>query len=175
MQTGRCNFPPELLLLILLLIDPQVAFLVGDNTTRKAIYGICHSTILEDATTSGDIAFLIIWYKWVRLTSVKSFFLRTNLPRPTISCDLIDIACANGHTNILDFWFQCQFIQILPYTSAAFTFACQNGNVAVLNWFKRSQLPMLFDHCSMDEASMRGHIAILQWIKENVATPRYSS
>lgn len=75
-----------------------------------------------------------------------------------------------GRTEILDWWlarFGPNGNGKLTYNKDAIDGACRNGHVAVLDWWKRSGLPLEYSEASLDHASAIGHISVLNWWKHS--------
>lgn len=86
---------------------------------------------------------------------------------------LLAKASLYGRTQILDWWL-ARFgpIEKLSdskdaYSKDAIDSACGNGHVAVLDWWKRSGLPLEYSEASLDHASAMGHIPVLEWWKHS--------
>jgi len=45
--------------------------------------------------------------------------------------------------------------------------ASEFGHVAVLEWWKQSDLELKWSELAMDYASMNGHVAVLEWWKQS--------
>ncbi|THG96483.1 hypothetical protein EW145_g7772 [Phellinidium pouzarii] len=74
--------------------------------------------------------------------------------------EAIDGACRNGERASLDWWISSKFP--LEYTEAALEFASAKNHVHILEWWKRSGLPLKIGRV-MDTASSAGHVDVLSW------------
>lgn len=69
----------------------------------------------------------------------------------------IDIASANGHTDVLDWWLTSKFQ--LAYSIDSVDLASQNGHVNVLDWWVRSGLELKYT----EKAMCTAHLKVLEW------------
>jgi len=73
-----------------------------------------------------------------------------------------------GRAHVLDWWL-ARFGPNgkLIYNKDAIDGACGNGHVAVLDWWKRSGLPLEYSEASLEHASAIGNIPVLDWWKHS--------
>ena len=81
-------------------------------------------------------------------------------PKPSSISEAIDGACRNGERSSLDWWITSKFP--LEYTDVALESASAKNHVHILEWWKRSGLPLKVGRV-MDMASSAGHVDVLEW------------
>ena len=87
----------------------------------------------------------------------------------------IDLAAANGHTHILDWWVNRDDLEF-TYGTDAVDGAATNGHVNVLEWFiSRSELTLQYSNKAGDGAAANGHIHVLNWFVDHNLTLAYSN
>src|SRR5262249_15854647 len=52
------------------------------------------------------------------------------------------------------------------YDAEAMDGASKNGYVRVLEWWRRSGLPLKYTEAALEQASARGHVQVLEWWRE---------
>ncbi|KAF1823608.1 uncharacterized protein K489DRAFT_388350 [Dissoconium aciculare CBS 342.82] len=70
-----------------------------------------------------------------------------------------------GRVEILEFWCKSPTFADREYTEAAMDGASRMGFVHVLDWWRRSGLPLKYTEAALETASGNGHIAVLEWWK----------
>ncbi|CAL8578743.1 hypothetical protein XPA_004516 [Xanthoria parietina] len=68
-----------------------------------------------------------------------------------------------GQTAILDWWQRSPTFLCKEYNNDAMDFASKSGFVHVLEWWRRSGLPLRYSDAALEQASSQGHIAVLDW------------
>jgi hypothetical protein len=71
-----------------------------------------------------------------------------------------------GRTEILEWWRTSPSFLSKEYTSEALDGASKSGFVHVLDWWRKSGLPMKYTEAALEQASGKGHILVLEWWKE---------
>ncbi|KAH6842932.1 hypothetical protein B0I37DRAFT_383221 [Chaetomium sp. MPI-CAGE-AT-0009] len=71
-----------------------------------------------------------------------------------------------GRTAILDWWARSPSFLEKQYDVEALNRASQCGFVPVLEWWRRSGLPLKYDEQAFEMASSRGHVHVLEWWRE---------
>lgn len=70
-----------------------------------------------------------------------------------------------GRTEILEFWRTSPSFLTKEYNNEALDGASRAGFVNVLEWWRRSGLPMKFTEAALEQASSQGHLPVLEWWK----------
>ena len=71
-----------------------------------------------------------------------------------------------GRTAILDWWARSPSFLEKQYDAEALDGASKNGYIPVLEWWRRSGLPMKYTEAALEQASTRGHDHVLEWWRE---------
>ncbi|KAK2074474.1 hypothetical protein P8C59_008680 [Phyllachora maydis] len=71
-----------------------------------------------------------------------------------------------GRTDILDWWARSPSFLEKYYDNEALNGASAKGFIHVLQWWRRSNLPLKFNERAMEQASSKGHLHVLEWWKE---------
>ncbi|KAJ4293843.1 hypothetical protein N0V88_005357 [Collariella sp. IMI 366227] len=71
-----------------------------------------------------------------------------------------------GRTAILDWWWRSPSFLEKQYDSEALNNASGRGFVHVLEWWRRSGLPLKYDETAFEMASSKGHVHVLEWWRE---------
>ncbi len=71
-----------------------------------------------------------------------------------------------NRTEILDWWVRSPSFLEKQYDSEAIDGASKNGYVHVLEWWRRSGLPLKYTEAALEQASARGHNHVLEWWHE---------
>lgn len=71
-----------------------------------------------------------------------------------------------GKTKILDWWLMSPSFLSKDYTSEAMDGASKMGFIHVLEWWRRSGLPLKYTEVAMEQASAEGNIDVLDWWKQ---------
>lgn len=71
---------------------------------------------------------------------------------------------------ILDWWLTSPSFLEKQYDAEAIDVASQNGYVHILQWWRRSGLPLKYTHSALEGASARGHIDVLEWWRASYHT-----
>ncbi|EFX01385.1 hypothetical protein CMQ_6327 [Grosmannia clavigera kw1407] len=71
-----------------------------------------------------------------------------------------------GRTDILDWWARSPSFLEKQYDAEALDGASKNGYVHVLEWWRRSGLPLKYTEAAMEQASARGHVQVLEWWRQ---------
>jgi len=71
-----------------------------------------------------------------------------------------------GRTAILEWWRTSASFLKKDYTAEAIDGASRSGFVHVLDWWRKSGLPLKYTEAALEQASGRGHILVLEWWKE---------
>ena len=75
----------------------------------------------------------------------------------------MDTASGHGFLKILDKWLVGEYF----YSVNAIDWACQNGHVEVLNWWKKSKLEPLYTPECLKMALENGHVNVLKWFLQS--------
>jgi hypothetical protein len=78
----------------------------------------------------------------------------------------IKASAVYGRTEILEWWRTSPTFLSKDYTSEAIDGASKSGFVHVLDWWRRSGLPLKYTESALEQASSKGHILVLEWWKE---------
>ncbi|PGH11138.1 hypothetical protein AJ80_07240 [Polytolypa hystricis UAMH7299] len=70
-----------------------------------------------------------------------------------------------GNTTLLSWWRDCPIIKTKDYSPDAMDSASRANFVHVLEWWRRSGLPLRYTERALESASAEGHIAVLDWWK----------
>lgn len=77
-----------------------------------------------------------------------------------------------GKTEILDWWVRSPSFLEKQYDAEALDGASKNGYVHVLEWWRRSNLPLKYTEAALEQASAKGHVRVLEWWREaSLASP----
>jgi len=71
-----------------------------------------------------------------------------------------------GRTAILDWWARSPSFLEKQYGVEALNHASGHGFVHVLEWWRRSGLPLKYDEQAFETASAKGHVHVLEWWRE---------
>ena len=71
-----------------------------------------------------------------------------------------------GRTEILEWWRTSPTFLSKDYSVEAIDGASKSGFVHVLDWWRKSGLPLKYTGSAMEQASSKGHILVLEWWKE---------
>ena len=71
-----------------------------------------------------------------------------------------------GRTEILEWWRTSPSFLKKDYTAEAVDGASKSGFVHVLDWWRKSGLPMKYSEAALEQASSKGHILVLEWWKQ---------
>ena len=80
---------------------------------------------------------------------------------PYLTCD-IDKVYDKDYTDLID-WFISLKIYKIVYTNIPIDRASKMCNLNVLEWWKKSGLPLKYSEKALDNASKHGHINVLAW------------
>jgi hypothetical protein len=75
-------------------------------------------------------------------------------------------ASYEGSVSVLD-WYKANYVQIRGYDSAPMDNASLNGHVYILQWWLDSGLTPKYSEAALEHASARGHVAVLNWWKSS--------
>ncbi|KAK0641024.1 hypothetical protein B0T16DRAFT_418953 [Cercophora newfieldiana] len=71
-----------------------------------------------------------------------------------------------GRTDILDWWAKSPSFLEKQYDAEALNGASGRGFVQVLEWWRRSGLPLKYSEAAFESASSKGHLHVLEWWRE---------
>ncbi|CAK7214232.1 hypothetical protein SCUCBS95973_002068 [Sporothrix curviconia] len=71
-----------------------------------------------------------------------------------------------GKPAILDWWVRSPSFLEKQYDAEALDGASKNGYVHVLEWWRRSGLPLKYTEAALEQASAKGHVRVLEWWRE---------
>jgi hypothetical protein len=71
-----------------------------------------------------------------------------------------------GRTEILEWWRTSPTFLSKDYSTEAIDGASKSGFVHVLDWWRRSGLPLKYTESALEQASSKGHILVLEWWKQ---------
>ncbi|KAK0629155.1 flavoprotein [Bombardia bombarda] len=71
-----------------------------------------------------------------------------------------------GRTDILDWWAKSPSFLEKQYDAEALDGASMRGFVQVLDWWRRSGLPLKYTEAALEMASSKGHLHVLEWWRE---------
>ena len=71
-----------------------------------------------------------------------------------------------GRTAILDWWARSPSFLEKQYDAEALNGASERGFVHVLDWWRRSGLPLKYSEAAFESASAKGHVHVLEWWRE---------
>ncbi|KAL3421618.1 phosphopantothenoylcysteine decarboxylase (flavoprotein) [Phlyctema vagabunda] len=71
-----------------------------------------------------------------------------------------------GRTEILEWWRTSPSFLSKDYTFEAIDGASKSGFVHVLDWWRKSGLPLKYSETALEQASAKGHILVLEWWKQ---------
>jgi hypothetical protein len=71
-----------------------------------------------------------------------------------------------GRTEILEWWRTSPSFLKKDYTAEAIDGASQSGFIHVLDWWRKSGLPLKYTEAALEQASSKGRILVLEWWKE---------
>lgn len=83
------------------------------------------------------------------------------LSQDSYTSDAMDLASANGHVEILEWWKQSGLE--LKYTQNAMDSASHNGHTAVLDWWVNSGLRLLYYPLLLDKATIDCRLEVMEW------------
>ncbi|KAE8445130.1 hypothetical protein EG329_013732 [Mollisiaceae sp. DMI_Dod_QoI] len=69
-------------------------------------------------------------------------------------------------TEILEWWRTSSSFSSKDYTAEVIDGASISGFVQVLDWWRRSGLPLKYTESALEQASSKGHILVLEWWKQ---------
>lgn len=75
-------------------------------------------------------------------------------------------ASLEGSVPVLN-WYKTNYVHIKGYDCSSMDNASLKGHVHVLQWWLDSGLPLKYSEAALEHASARGHIAVLDWWKES--------
>jgi hypothetical protein len=75
-------------------------------------------------------------------------------------------ACLEGSISVLN-WYKANYVHIRGYDSASMDNASLNGHVHILQWWFDSGLTLKYSEAALEHASARGHVAVLDWWKNS--------
>ncbi|CAD6590348.1 MAG: hypothetical protein ASARMPREDX12_004266 [Alectoria sarmentosa] len=68
-----------------------------------------------------------------------------------------------GQIAILDWWHTSPSFLTKEYTAEALDFASKAGFIRVLEWWRKSRLPLRYTEAALEQASSRGDLEVLEW------------
>jgi hypothetical protein len=71
-----------------------------------------------------------------------------------------------GRTEILEWWRTSPSFLKKDYTAEAIDGASKSGFVHVLDWWRKSSLPLKYTEAALEQASSKGNILVLEWWRE---------
>lgn len=71
-----------------------------------------------------------------------------------------------GRTEILEWWRTSPSFLSKDYTAEAIDGASKAGYVHVLDWWRKSGLPLKYTELALEQASSKGHMLVLEWWKQ---------
>ncbi|KAM3069649.1 hypothetical protein ACMFMG_010368 [Clarireedia jacksonii] len=71
-----------------------------------------------------------------------------------------------GRTEILEWWRTSPTFLSKDYTAEAIDGASKAGFVHVLDWWRKSGLPLKYTELALEQASSKGHMLVLEWWKQ---------
>jgi len=71
-----------------------------------------------------------------------------------------------GRTDILDWWARSPSFLEKQYDTEALNGASGRGFIQVLEWWRRSGLPLKYTEAAFEGASSKGHLHVLEWWRE---------
>lgn len=71
-----------------------------------------------------------------------------------------------GRIDILDWWARSPSFLDKQYDAEALNGASAKGFVGVLEWWRRSGLPLKYTEAALEQASSKGHLHVLTWWRE---------
>lgn len=71
-----------------------------------------------------------------------------------------------GRTEILEWWRTSPSFLSKDYTAEAIDGASKSGYVHVLDWWRKSGLPLKYTELALEQASSKGHMLVLEWWKQ---------
>ena len=71
-----------------------------------------------------------------------------------------------GRTEILEWWRTSPTFLSKDYSTEAIDGASKSGFVHVLDWWRKSGLPLKYTASALEQASSKGHILVLEWWKQ---------
>jgi len=82
-----------------------------------------------------------------------------------------------GRTDILDWWAKSPSFLEKQYDTEALNGASGRGFLHVLEWWRRSGLPLKYTEAAFESASAKGHLHVLEWwreafIQDQLITPK---
>ncbi|KAI9364949.1 hypothetical protein DFJ73DRAFT_956160 [Zopfochytrium polystomum] len=91
-------------------------------------------------------------------------------PHPKFENFAVAVACRFRHVHVLEWWKNAGGVNWSEVNSGMFDPLASpsgSGAIAVLEWWRRSGLPMKCTTTSLDEASRKGQVSVLQWWRES--------
>ncbi|KAI9003674.1 hypothetical protein BC832DRAFT_559673 [Gaertneriomyces semiglobifer] len=147
--------PLELLPRIISFLPPTLAFQLATSFRlpflQLQFLPLIPCASIDNASRRARIDLLNFWVE--------------NTPNPAYTADAIDTACRNGHIHVLNWWKESSQARGLEfkYDERAMDEA---RDTDVLEWWLRSGFELKYTYHSMDNASERGDVNILQWWKD---------
>ncbi len=71
-----------------------------------------------------------------------------------------------GRTDILDWWARSPSFLEKQYDAEALNGASAKGFIRVLDWWRKSGLPLKYTETALEQASAKGHLHVLNWWRE---------
>ena len=68
-----------------------------------------------------------------------------------------------GQTAILDWWHTSPSFLTKEYNTEALDSASKAGFIRVLDWWRKSRLPLRYTEAALEQASARGNLEVLEW------------
>lgn len=139
-----------------ILTKPVSAVITKLSTAPKSMLylsGLCVKLIIKFCLTD-LLAHLEIHFKEVFWQSFGSKLLPTKA------------SAVYGRTEILEWWRTSPSFLKKDYTVEAIDGASKSGFVHVLDWWRKSGLPLKYSEAALEQASSKGHILVLEWWKE---------
>lgn len=68
-----------------------------------------------------------------------------------------------GQIAILDWWHTSPSFLTKEYNADALDFASKAGFIRVLDWWRKSRLPLRYTEAALEQASSRGNLEVLEW------------
>ncbi|TAQ85458.1 hypothetical protein B7494_g6206 [Chlorociboria aeruginascens] len=78
----------------------------------------------------------------------------------------IKASAVYGRTEILEWWRTSPTFLSKDYTAEAIDGASKSGFIHVLDWWRKSGLPLKYTELALEQASSKGHILALEWWKQ---------
>ena len=71
-----------------------------------------------------------------------------------------------GQTAILDWWHTSPSFLTKEYNAEALDSASKAGFIPVLDWWRKSRLPLRYTEAALEQASSRGNLEVLEWWRQ---------